>query len=70
MLIRLSDPSLADPLCAHFRRSRFKAELVGGSMVKVGRSDALSVEQERCEVEIHLRIWRSVHPDVQAEPIG
>jgi hypothetical protein len=39
-------------------------------MVKVGRSDALSVEQERREVEIHLRVWRSMHPDGQAEPIG
>ena len=67
MLIRLDDPSLTDDLCAHFRRSGFTAESVGGSMVGVRRPDAPSVEQERREVELHLRVWRATNPAARAE---
>jgi hypothetical protein len=47
VLIRLSDASLADDLCAHFRRSGFECEPAGGSMIEVSRPDAPSLEQER-----------------------
>jgi hypothetical protein len=67
VLIRLSDASLADDLCAHFRRSGFECEPAGGTMIEVSRSDAPSVEQERREVELHLRVWKATHPEVAAE---
>lgn len=67
MLIRLSDASLADDLCAHFRRSGFECEPAGGSMIEVSRSDAPSAEQERRELELHLRVWKATHPEAIAE---
>jgi NADPH:quinone reductase-like Zn-dependent oxidoreductase len=46
VLIRLSDASLADDLCAHFQRSGFGCDPAGGSMIDISRPDAPSLEQE------------------------
>ena len=67
MLIRLDDTSLIDDLCAHYRRSGFQVEPVGGGMVDIGREDAPTPEQARHEVLLHLRVWQAVNPDTQAE---
>ena len=67
MLIRIGEPSLAENLCEHFRRSGFSAEPAGGSMVEVRRADAPSAEQERREVELHLRVWKATNPGAVAE---
>ncbi len=67
MLIRLDDITLIDDLCAHYRRSGFRVEHVGGGMVDVAREDAPSPEQERHEVRLHLRVWEAVNPDVRGE---
>jgi hypothetical protein len=66
MLIRLSDPSFADDLCAHFRGSGFTAKRRGSRTVEVDRTDAPSPEQEAREVELHLRVWRAANPGVIA----
>jgi hypothetical protein len=63
MLIRLSDRSLADDVCAHFTRSGFTCNPAGGSMVDVTRPDAPTSGQERREIEFHLRVWRATNPD-------
>jgi hypothetical protein len=62
MLIRIDDHSLVDDLCAHYRRSGFEAESVGGGMIEAGRSDAPDADQERREVLMHLRVWEVTHP--------
>lgn len=67
MLIRLDDNTLVEDLCAHYRRSGFRVEPVGGGMVEVGREDAPTPEQARHEVLLHLRVWQAVNPDVPAE---
>lgn len=67
MLIRVSDASLVDDLCAHFRRSGFGCDPAGGSMVDVSRLDAPSIEQERREIALHLRVWNAMHAVVTAE---
>jgi hypothetical protein len=67
MLIRLSDPSLVDDLCESFRRAGFSAEPAGESMAEVYRPDAPEPGQERREVEIHLRVWQAMQPDVTIE---
>jgi hypothetical protein len=36
-------------------------------MIEVSRSDAPSVDQERRELELHLRVWKATHPEVAAE---
>lgn len=67
MLIRLYDDAFVDDLCAHFRRSDFTAERAGGSMIEVFRLDAPSPDQERREVELHLRVWRATNPTGRVE---
>jgi hypothetical protein len=67
MLIRLDDNTLVDDLCAHYRRSGFRVERVGGGMVEVARVDAPTPEQERHEVLLHLRVWEAVNPDARGE---
>lgn len=70
MLIQLSDLSLLDDLCAHFRRAGFICTPAGGSMVEVTRPDAPSREQERHEVDLHLRIWQATNPGTQANVVA
>ena len=67
MLIRLDDNSLVDDLCAHYRRSGFRVEHMGGGMVDVARENAPTPEQERYEVLLHLRVWEAVNPDTRGE---
>ena len=67
MLIRLDDNSLVDDLCAHYRRSGFRVEPMGGGMVDVARENAPTPEQERHEVLLHLRVWEAVNPNARGE---
>ena len=69
MLIRTDDHSFVDDLCAHYRRSGFHAESVGGGMIEVARPDAADEEQERREVIMHLRVWEVSNPNAHAEPL-
>ena len=65
MLITLNDPSLATDLCAHFRRSGFRAESVGGAMIEVTTRYAAKPYEERREIELHLRIWQVMNPTTE-----
>ena len=67
MLIRLSETDLVDDLCESFRRAGFTAESAGGSMAEVYRIDAPEQDQERREIEIHLRIWHAIRSEANAE---
>ena len=69
MLIRLANHALVDDLCAHYRRSGFRAESVGAGLVEVAREDAPTREQERQEMLMHLRVWEIINPDARAEPL-
>jgi hypothetical protein len=70
MLLRLSEPDLVEDLCANFRRAGFAAQSAGGSMAEVYRPDAPQHEQERREVEIHLRVWQAMRPNAVVEILG
>jgi hypothetical protein len=67
MLIRVDDNTLVEDLCAHYRRSGFRVEHVGGGMVDVARENAPTPEQERHEVQLHLRVWQAVNPHARGE---
>jgi hypothetical protein len=67
MLITLHDQALVDDLCAHFARSGFAVEPLGAGMVAVERPDAPTPEQERREVELHLRVWQVANPGAHFE---
>jgi hypothetical protein len=67
MLIRLDDPVLVEDLCAHFKRSGFTVERVGGGMIEVGRPDVPVPEQAGREIALHARVWEAMHPDARVE---
>jgi hypothetical protein len=67
LLIRLDDNSLVEDLCAHYRRSGFRVERVGGGVVEVAQTDAPTPEQERYEALLHLHVWEAVNPDARGE---
>ena len=64
VLIRVSDESLVPDIKAHFERAGiFEVEHVGGSMISVGRPDALNETAQRQSVAVHVRIWQAANPD-------
>ena len=67
MLIRLHDITLIDDLCAHYRRSGFVVERMGGTLIDVARKAAPTPEQERHEVLLHLRVWEGLNPESRGE---
>jgi hypothetical protein len=69
MFIRIDDHTLVDDLCAHYRRSGFHAESVGGGMIEVMQPEALDPTQERRAVLMHLRVWEVANPDVSVEAL-
>lgn len=62
--IQVADDALVEDLCAHFVRSSFTATSVGDAMVEVRRPGAATLDQERREVLLHLRVWEIVNPGV------
>ena len=70
MLIQLNDHALVNDLCAHYRRSGFTAQPVGGGMIEVTRPDSPTEELERREVVLHLRVWEVTNPRVPASVVG
>ena len=70
MLIRVDDHALVDDLCAHYRRSGFHAERVGGGMIEVTQPDAADPGKERHSVLMHLRVWQVANPDAQADSLS
>ena len=66
MRLRLDDSTLLGDVRAHFERSGFAVERAGDDALDVWRPDAPSAEQERREVELHLRIWRAMHPGIES----
>ena len=63
MRLRPSEPDLLADLRQHFARSGFSVAEEDGALV-VRRAEGPSVDQED-EIEVHLRVWQAMHPDVQ-----
>jgi hypothetical protein len=62
--IRVTHSEILVDVVAHFERAGFVVR-VGGeeSILDVRGAYAPSPEQERREIEMHLRVWRAMHPD-------
>jgi hypothetical protein len=67
MRIRISDPSLAGDLRHHFERSSFTVDDLDAATLEVKRPDAPDDDQARREIELHLRVWRAMHPSLPVE---
>jgi hypothetical protein len=61
VVIHVTD-ELVDDLCGHFERSGFTAERFGPGALRVGLAEAPDASQERREIELHLQVWRVMHP--------
>ena len=73
MVVRLSDPSLAEAFLGHLRRADCAATLaevwahVDGVVFDVEVPAALDEHQARLEVDLYLRTWEAVNPGSGAE---
>jgi hypothetical protein len=69
MRLRLFDPAAIPELRQHFHRSGF-AIADDGERLVIRRPDARNAEHERREIELHLQVWQTMHPDVRVEIAG
>jgi hypothetical protein len=73
MLVRLSDPRLADEFLGFLRRADCIADVgevsahAEGVAVEVDVPAAYDDEQARLEVALYLRVWEATHPNSGAE---
>ena len=73
MVVRLSDPSLAEKFLGYLRRADCIARLVevdargAGVAVSIKVPAALDEEQARLEVGLYLRVWEAVHPGTEIQ---
>ena len=73
VVVRLTNPGLADEFVAYLRRANCVADLGDveahddGITVAVDVPQAYDDEQARLEVALYLRVWEAVHPGSGAE---
>jgi hypothetical protein len=67
MRLRMNDPEMLVDALDHFSRAGFAVRRVANNALEVTRPDAPSGEQERREIELHLRVWRAMHPGRRIE---
>jgi hypothetical protein len=66
MHLRLLDPAALPELRQHFARSGFS--VAGDSEhLFIGRPRAGNAENERREIELHLQVWQTMHPEASVE---
>jgi hypothetical protein len=69
MRIRVTSPEVLADVAAHFAGAGFFVR-AGGSKadtIEVRRSDAPNPEQGEREVEVHMTVWRAMHPNRRIE---
>jgi hypothetical protein len=69
MHIRLLDPAALPELRQHFARSGFSVAGNSDNLV-IGRPGAADAAKELREIELHLQVWRTMHPGVEVEIRG
>ena len=73
MVVRLSDPNLAEKFLGYLRDADCIANLgaveahAEGIAVEVEVPAAYDEKQARMEVDLYLRVWEAVHPGSGAE---
>ena len=67
MRLRLLDPAALPELRQHFVRSGFSVVAADAERLVIRRLDAANAEQERREIELHLQVWQTMHPDARVE---
>ena len=70
MQFHLSHPELALDLVGFLRRAELQAEEVGPSIVEVASPRTADVYEARHEIDLTLRVWALLHPDVSVTPLS
>jgi hypothetical protein len=66
MHLWLFDPAALPELRQHFARSGFSVA-EDGERLEIGRPEVADGEDERREIQLHLQVWQTMHPDVRVE---
>jgi hypothetical protein len=66
----LSHPELALDLVGFLRRAELLAEEVGPSIVEVDSPRVADKYEARHEIDLTLRVWTLLHPDVSVTPLS
>jgi hypothetical protein len=66
----LSHPELALELVGFLRRAELQAEEVGPSIVEVDSPRSADRYEARHEIDLTLRVWTLLHPDVSVTPLS
>ena len=61
MRLRLSDPELADNLRDFLERGECAVIEIDAETLEVELPHELHAEQVRLELDLHLRVWQSLH---------
>jgi hypothetical protein len=62
--IEVSDPQLAQSLSGFLEHSIYQPAPPEGEIVSVTVPEGLSPELARAEIDLYLRAWRRLHPEV------
>jgi hypothetical protein len=62
--IQVSDAALTDELVDFFQRRHCRVERVARDLIEVDAHPALGPRQAQLELDLLLRVWQSLHPDV------
>ena len=64
MRIQVSAAELTDELVDFFQRRQCRVERVARDVIEVDAHPALGPRQAQLELDLLLRVWQSLHPDV------
>ena len=67
MHLRLSNPALVSELRQHFERSGFETDRVSDDTLAIWPPSAPAEAETRDAIDMHLGVWRAMHPDVEIE---
>jgi hypothetical protein len=62
--IQVSDAALTDELVGFFQRRHCRVERVARDVIEVDVDPVLGPSQAQLELDLLLRVWQSLHPDV------
>lgn len=67
--LRLSDPASIPDLRQHFERSGFVTNRVDDETIEVWQPSARTEKASREAIELHLEIWRAMHPETDIKTL-
>jgi hypothetical protein len=67
MHLRLSNPASIPELRHHFERSGFVTDRVSEDTIEIQAPTAPTQATTADSIELHLGVWRAMHPDLRIE---